>query len=350
MLLLRGRMEDSGRALDGRSGRTRSNKCWALGFRLILMSVTPLFGVPNVTTVPCAEGVVHLAISRSASIRLASVTTALAELGIPQTAVDDLDEVERALSETRPAFALIAGDGDAAVTAAMTAYRLGVPIARVGAGLRCDDRTVEGELNRIVLDELAQRLYVDGDTAAERLHAEGFDEDRVVRAGSTLADSPALRRTRGSTVLRDLRLARGAYVLVAVTRDVPGLAGALSALATRTHVVLSAGDAPDGVLMSGPLAHADFLALQAGAGAVVTDSAGVQEETTILGVPCFTLGRSTERTLTLTHGTNVLLGDDPAAIAEVPLGTLPEETAPVPLWDGRAGRRIATDLAEWSAA
>ncbi len=329
------------------------------------MSVTPLFGVPPVTTVPRAEGVVHLAISRSASIRLASVTTALAELGIPQTAVEDLDEIERALSETRPAFALIAGDGDAAVSAALTAHRVGVPIARIGAGLRCDDLGVGGELNRIVLDELAQRFYVDGDTAAERLHAEGFDDNRVVRAGSTLADTPALRRTRSSTVLRDLRLARGAYVLVTIhkpehMRDdarLRGITDALSALASRTRVVLCRDlrnqarlDVAADVLVSGPLAHADFLALQASAGAVVTDSAGVQEETTILGVPCFTLGRSTERAQTLIHGTNVLLGDDPREIAEVPLGALPDEATAVPLWDGRAGRRIAADLAEWSAA
>lgn len=318
------------------------------------MSVTPLFGVPPLSTVPLAEGVASVGVSRSARVRLASVTAALAELGIAQTAVDDLADVERVLSEARPAFALIAGDGDAAVSAALTASRLGVPIARVGAGLRCDDRGVEEELNRIVLDELAERLYVDGDHAAERLHAEGFDEARVVHAGSTLADSPALRRTRSSTVLRDLRLTRGAYALISVTRGVPGLAGTLSALATRTRVVLCAGpaglDAPAGVLVTGPLAHADFLALQASAGAVVTDSAGVQEETTILGVPCFTLGSSTERTLTLIHGTNVLLGDDPRAIADVPLGTLPDDMSSVPLWDGHAGRRIAADLAEWSGA
>ena len=337
------------------------------------MSVTPLFGVSPLTTAPCAEGVVHLAVSRSASIRLASVKTALAELGIPQTAVEDLADVERVLSDARPAFALIAGDGDAAVSAALTADRLGVPIARIGAGLRCDDRGVEGELNRIVLDELAQRLYADGDTAAERLHAEGFDDGRVVRAGSTLADTPALRWTGSSAELGDLRLARGAYVLVSVhkpehTRNdarLRGIADALCTLTSRTRVVLCVDPGAQtrlqalgalgalraaGVIVRGPLAHAVFIRLQAFATAVVTDSGGVQEETTILGVPCFTLGRSTERTLTLTHGTNVLLGDDPEEIAEVPLGTLPEEVCPVPLWDGHAGRRIAADLAEWSTA
>jgi UDP-N-acetylglucosamine 2-epimerase (non-hydrolysing) len=334
------------------------------------MSVTPLFGVIPGTTVPRAQGVVNVAVSRSAGIRLASVTTALGGLGIPHTTVEDAAEVEHALAQAQPAFALIAGDGNAAVTAALAAERLGVPIARIGAGLRCDDRGVEGELNRIVLDELAQRLYVDSDTAAERLHAEGFDDDRVVRAGSTLADSPALR-TGGSPVLGDLQLKRGAYALVTIhkpenTRDdarLRAIADALCALTSRTRVVLCARPATQarlqalgvlgslrasGVIVRGVLAHAFFIRLEAGAAAVVTDSAGVQEETTILGVPCFTLGHSTERTLTLTHGTNVLLGDDPREIAEVPLGRLPKDRCPVPLWDGRAGRRIAADLAEWS--
>ena len=335
------------------------------------MSVTPLFGVTFVTDAPGTQGVVHLAVSRSARIRLAPVTTALARLGIPQTTVEDLAEVEAALAQARPSFALIAGDGDAAVSAARAADRLGVPIARIGAGLRCDDRGIEAELNRIVLDELAQRLYVDSDTAAERLQAEGFDDDRVVHAGSTLADSPVLRRTGGSPVAGDLQLARGGYVLVTIhkpenTRDdarLSAIADALCALTIRTRVVLCVHSGTrtrlqalgvlgslraSGVVVRGPLAHAVFARLEACAAAVLTDSAGVQEETTMLGVPCFTLGRSTERTPTLTHGTNVLLGDDPSEIAQVPLGTLPDDVHPVPLWDGRAGRRIAADLAEWS--
>jgi UDP-N-acetylglucosamine 2-epimerase (non-hydrolysing) len=335
------------------------------------MFVTPLFGMPTLTTVPPTEGVVNLAVSRSARARLASVISALAEFGVRQAAVEDPADLERVLSTARPAFALIAGDGDAAVAAALAADRLGVPIARIGAGLRCDDRGIEGEINRIVLDELAERLYVDGDPAVERLHAEGFEDDRVVRVGSTLADTPALRRRRRSVELGDVRLERGAYVLVTVHKPehigddsrLRGIAKALCALTRRTRVVLCARADTHArlralgligvlqaasVIVSGPAAHDDFIELLACAGAVVTDSAGVQEETTVLGVRCFTLGRSTARTLTLTHGSNVLLGDDPLEIAEVPLATLPEAVYPVPLWDGCAGRRIAADLVAWS--
>jgi UDP-N-acetylglucosamine 2-epimerase (non-hydrolysing) len=334
------------------------------------MSVTPLFGVQSLTS-SRSGGVVHLAVSRSASVRLAPVMAALGELGIPQSVVDAPSGVDAALSGTRPAFALVAGDGEAAVAAAMATDRLGVPLARIGAGLRCDDRGIEAEINRIVLDELATRLYVDGETAAERLHAEGFDDRRVVRAGNTLADSPELRGAGGSAVLGNMRLERDAYVLVTIHKPehtgddarLRVIADALCALTIRTRVVLCVHAVTrtrlqtlgvlgslraSGVIVRGPLAHAVFIRLEACAAAVVTDSAGVQEETTMLGVPCFTLGRSTERTLTLTHGTNVLLGDDPRVIAEVPLGTLPGNVYPVPFWDGRAGRRIAADLAEWS--
>jgi len=311
---------------------------------------------------------VNLSVSRSASARLTSVISALAELGIRQTTVEDPADLEGVLLAARPAVALIAGDGDAAVAAALAADRLGVPIARVGAGLRCDDRGIEDEINRIVLDELAERLYVDGDPAAERLHAEGFADDRVVRVGSTLADTPAVRRRRRSAELGDVRLERGAYALVTVHKPehigddsrLRDIAEALCALTRRTRVVLCArADTyarlralgligvlrAAGVIVSGPASHDDFIQLLRCAAAVVTDSAGVQEETTVLGVPCFTLGRFTARTLTLTHGTNVLLGDDPREIAEVPLASLPGEVDPVPLWDGCAGRRIAADLA-----
>jgi UDP-N-acetylglucosamine 2-epimerase (non-hydrolysing) len=99
-----------------------------------------------------------------------------------------------------------------------------------------------------------------------------------------------------------------------------------------------------GARVLGPLDYVDFLSLEAGAGAVLTDSSGVQEEATLLGVPCFTLRRTTERTLTLTHGTNVLLGDDPGEIADIALRTPRNSVALIPQWDGQAGWRIARDL------
>jgi UDP-N-acetylglucosamine 2-epimerase (non-hydrolysing) len=105
-----------------------------------------------------------------------------------------------------------------------------------------------------------------------------------------------------------------------------------------------------GVTVTRSLGYLDFLALEIFAGAVLTDSAAVQEETTVLGVPCFTLGHSSERLLTLTHGTNTILGDDPADIAAIQVAAPFPLAEPIPMWDGAAGRRVAAELLSWSGA
>jgi UDP-N-acetylglucosamine 2-epimerase (non-hydrolysing) len=366
------------------------------------MRSAPLSGVSTLTSerpaTPLTGSALHLAVSRSAAVRLAPVAAALAERGMLQLVLDPAGRaapprvdrppdvlvdpaaaveaaVEAALERARPAFALVAGDGNPAVTAALAAARHGVPIVRVGAGLRCNDRGVAGEINRLVLDELADRLYVDGATTADRLRAEGTGGGRIVATGSTLADSTRrwIAAASARAVWKDLRLSPHRYVLVTLHKPenvadderVARITEALGELARRAPVVIClhpsirAAMEPVGDLerlqeagahVTGPLPYVDFLSLQAGAGAVLTDSGGVQEETTMLGVACFTLADASERTLTLTHGTNVLLGDSPAGIAEVTIGAFPEPVEPIALWDGQAGRRIAADLATWSGS
>jgi UDP-N-acetylglucosamine 2-epimerase (non-hydrolysing) len=321
----------------------------------------------------------HLATSRSAVVRLSPVRDALRALGAPQAVADVGRDggsaavvaaaTEAAIGRARPGAALVAGDGDAAVTAALVCARLGVPIARVGAGLRCGDRGVVEEVNRLVLDGLADRLYADGEEAERQLRAEGVGSERIRCVGTTLADVVARRRASaaGRAAWRTRRLAAGRYVLATLRRPeniaddqrLARIVEALAALARRVPVVLC----PDavarsalkphgdlrrlraaGVAVVDGVDHVDFLSLQMSAGAVVTDSASVQEETTLMGVACFTARRATERTLTLTHGTNVLLGDDPAEIADLALGPPSAPPRRIPLWDGRAGRRIAGDL------
>ena len=368
------------------------------------MGSTRLSGVRFLTSprVPAARagGALHLIVSRSSAVRLAPVIAALEELGVqqrrcefpgaparpadlpPQTvgalaglspaAVDAA--VDAALSDARPAFVLVAGDGETAVAAVLAATRHDVPIARVGAGLRCDDRGIEGEVNRLVIDELAARLYTDGAPAAARLRTEGAEETRIRNVGSTLPDAVArwLQDAAGARSWESMGLPRQRYALVTLHKPenvadqarLAGIADALRALARRVRVVLCLDprrrDTTDpirgleslragGVRLVAPLDYPSFLSLLASAGAVVTDSAGVQEETTVLGVPCYTVARASERTLTLTHGTNVLLGEDPASIADISLGAF-AQTAPIPLWDGDAGRRIAADLSTWNGA
>ena len=322
----------------------------------------------------------HLVTSRSAVVRLSPVRDALRGLGVSQATADVARDgrspalvaaaTEAAIGRAEPAAALVAGDGDAAVTAALVCARLGVPIARVGAGLRCGDRAVGEEVNRLVLDGLADRLYADGEDAERHLRAEGVALERIRCVGTTLADVVAQRRASaaGRAAWRRRRLAAGRYVLAALRRPenmadderLARIVEALAALARRAPLVLCPDPAARaamerrgdlhrlrsaGAAVLDPVDHVDFLSLQMSAGAVVTDSAGIQEETTLLGVACFTARRATERTLTLTHGTNVLLGDDPAEIAEVAVGAAVGPVRRIPLWDGRAGGRIARDLA-----
>jgi UDP-N-acetylglucosamine 2-epimerase (non-hydrolysing) len=270
---------------------------------------------------------------------------------------------------------LVAGDGDAAVACALAAIRLGVPVARVGAGLRCGDRSLGEEINRIVLDNLADRVYADGEEAVRHLLDEGVTEDRIRCVGNTLPD--AVQRwaaaARGRRYWHELGLTPGQYVLVSLHRrenlgDERHLAQIAEALVQLTHrfpLVLCVNPGARarmtstgalrrlsyaGAAITGPLDYLDFLSLEAAAGAVVTDSAGVQEETSVLGVTCFTLRRASERTATLMYGTNTLLGDDPAALASVVIGPPPLLPAPIPYWDGAAGARIAADLRVWSGA
>ena len=358
------------------------------------MVSAPLFDVSVPTgTAPRTSGAaaLHLAVSRSAEVRLAPVIAALSGIGARQTLVDAAGEravdpgtpphapaaaapasaVAAAIERARPAWVLVAGDGDAAVEAALTAYGLGVPIARLGAGLRCGDRAVDAEINRMVLDELASLLLADGEDAVANLREEGADERRIRCIGSTVPD--AVRRwhaaASGRRVRAALDLGVREYLLVTLGKRenvgdadrVARLVDALSALARRLPLVICmrselvpAGERARlraaGAIVTEPLGYLDFLALESAAGGVLTDSAAVQEETTVLGVPCFTLGRSSERTLTLTHGTNLVLGDDPAEIADLVLGAPAAPPEPIPLWDGGAGRRAAAELLAWSPA
>jgi len=326
-------------------------------------------------------------VTRAAAVRLAPIAAALGRAAAPHAVVDltaggaapdgpasaaVATAVDRALLRAGAgAVALVAGDGDAVVTAALTAARRGVPIARVGAGLRGGDRTVRAEINRLALDELAARLYVNDDLAAERLWHEGVARERIAVVGCTLADGILrLGPDAAERAMWDqLGVPANRYVLVALHQPenagederVARITEALSALARREHVVLCLHPrlretmAPMGDLerlrsagarIVDGLTRVEFLSLLLRAGAVLTDSAALQEETTILRVPCFTFARASERTLTLTAGTNLLIGDDPADIAEVVVAPFAEAVEPIPLWDGAAGRRIAADLLE----
>jgi UDP-N-acetylglucosamine 2-epimerase (non-hydrolysing) len=278
-----------------------------------------------------------------------------------------LERIEPVLEKERPDAVVVAGDVNSTLAGALAAVKLEIPVAHVEAGLRSFDRTMPEEVNRVLTDQISRWCLTHSPEAEENLLREGVDASRIHFVGNTMIDTlvrlrPLVKRSR---IHKRLSVARGEYVLVTLHRpklvDGPLLGRALEALTvlsrdlpvvfpvhprTRTHLG-PAPEAPDLHLVE-PLGYLDFLALELHAAAVVTDSGGIQEETTFLGIPCFTLRERTERPITVTRGTNRLLGLDVKRVADVPnmlrnaLALLP----PPDGWDGRAAQRIASLLVE----
>lgn len=272
--------------------------------------------------------------------------------------------LEDVFTSRRPRLVVVYGDVNSTVAAALVAAKLHIPIAHVEAGLRSFDRSMPEEINRLVTDQLADLLFVTSADAAVHLGREGVRPDRIHFVGNPMIDTLLrnLHRLDVEQIRTDLSLP-GRYIVATLHR--PGnvddpqslaqLVDALHAVASDVPVILplhprgrsrleAAGLlAHRGVRVLHPLGYVEFLSLVRGAALVVTDSGGVQEETTILGVPCLTLRPNTERPVTVSHGTNRLA--TVATLAETVRCAL-VAGAPVngpvpPLWDGNAAERIA---------
>jgi len=278
-----------------------------------------------------------------------------------------MERLEPVLAEERPDLVLVPGDVNSTMAAAIAAAKLQVPVGHIEAGLRSFDRTMPEELNRIVTDQLSSHLFIHSPEASDNLLSEGIAEEKVHFVGNTMIDTlVALEdRFRGLGAAARLGLEPGEFLLVTLHRPalvdgplLPETIGRLAALAREMPVVFPVhprtrkmmeeieSEHP-GLLLSEPLGYLDFLSLLADSGAVLTDSGGIQEETTYLGIPCFTLRDNTERPITIEAGTNTLLGLDPAAISTIPstLESSAKHRDPPPLWDGHASERIADVLA-----
>ncbi len=277
-----------------------------------------------------------------------------------------LERLEGVLTELRPRVVVVPGDVNSTLAAALAAAKLDIPVAHLEAGLRSFDRTMPEELNRLLVDQLARWCFIHSPEAADNLAREGIEGDRVQFVGNTMIDTLVALRSRigASRVHDDLELERQRYLLVTLHRpglvDGPLLEPVMNALAevadelpvvfpmhprTRARLPDKLASAPRLHLVD-PVGYIDFLALETLATGVLTDSGGVQEETTFLHVPCFTLRENTERPITITHGSNRLLGLRPEAITEIP-GWLASQTVNdgVPVgWDGRASVRVADVL------
>lgn len=278
---------------------------------------------------------------------------------------------------------LVVGDVNSTLACALVASKRGIPVVHVESGLRSYDRTMPEEINRVLTDQIADVLYTTERSAHANLVREGIAPERAVFVGNVMIDSLLANLSKAPSAsdlmtaagfgLERLRRGYGVVTLhrpsnvdhadtlgpiVDALRTISGRLPLVFALHPRTRAnlerfgMLDKLDAP-GFLVLPPQGYLEMLGLMAGATMVLTDSGGIQEETTALGVPCLTIRENTERPITVEQGTNTLVGIDPAALRDAAdavlegggkRGRVPE------YWDGRAAERIATHLAAWLSA
>jgi UDP-N-acetylglucosamine 2-epimerase (non-hydrolysing) len=278
-----------------------------------------------------------------------------------------MERIEPILEVERPDLLIVPGDVNSTLAATLVAVKLGIPVAHLESGLRSFDRSMPEEINRIVADEFSEYLFLHSDEAIVNLRSEGIASERMHFVGNTMIDSliAVEDRFRSVGAAARLGLEPGSYLLVTLHRpalvDGPMLVDVIGRLRElsrqmpvlfpvhpRTHKMiegLNIGPTP-GMHLIEPASYLEFLSLESDARAVLTDSGGVQEETTYLGVPCFTLRDNTERPVTVRAGTNTLLGLNPERIDEIlpAVARAPRTSEPPPLWDGRAAERVADVL------
>jgi UDP-N-acetylglucosamine 2-epimerase (non-hydrolysing) len=280
-----------------------------------------------------------------------------------------MERIEPVLEAERPNLVIVPGDVNSTLAATLVAVKLGIPIAHLESGLRSFDRTMPEEINRIVADEFSAHLFLHSEEAVENLRSEGIADERMFFVGNTMIDSLVSmeERFRNANAAGALGMQPGDYLLVTLHRpalvDGPLLADVIAHLGevsrelpvlfpvhprTRKMIERMGLDPAPTIRLTEPVSYLEFLSLEADARAVLTDSGGVQEETTYLGVPCFTLRENTERPVTVRAGTNTLLGLEPERIDEI-MPALERPTPaiePPPLWDGHAAERVGTIICE----
>lgn len=280
---------------------------------------------------------------------------------------------ESALLDQRPDLVVVVGDVNSTLACALTAAKCHIPVAHVEAGLRSLDRRMPEEINRLATDSVAAVLFASEPSGMAHLEAEGISDDRCFFVGNVMIDTltRSIERARQRPILDDLGVSLGAFFLVTMhrpsnvddpdcLRDVIDLLVGLSKHKPvvfpahprtrerlREYGFLGPLHAAAGIVLTPPLGYLDFLGLMDAAAVVITDSGGIQEETSFLGVPCLTVRTTTERPITIEQGTNELVPLDAVRIrtrAAALAATARGVPAPLPLWDGHAARRIVEVL------
>jgi UDP-N-acetylglucosamine 2-epimerase (non-hydrolysing) len=300
------------------------------------------------------------------------------EVGSGSHAVQTAEVMKRfepVLLNEKPDVVVVVGDVNSTLACALTATKLGVPVAHVEAGLRSCDRSMPEEINRILTDAISDRLFVTEPSGLANLRAENVPAERVHFVGNVMIDTliACQARIKASRILDTVGVAPGQYAVLTMHRpanvDRPeifaDLMGAIERLQRELPIVFPVHPrtrqaiaafvrAPlPNLIFTEPFGYLDFMKLIGDARFVLTDSGGVQEETTFLGVPCLTMRENTERPVTVTQGTNRLVGLDPETIIAAGLDALEAsgERHVIPeLWDGRAAQRILDVLTGGSEA
>ena len=284
-----------------------------------------------------------------------------------------MERFEPVVLQEKPDWVLVVGDVNSTLACAPVCAKLGVKVAHVEAGLRSRDHTMPEEINRPLTDQIADLLFTPSADASENLLAEGIPGERIRLVGNVMIDSlyKHLGRSQQSRIKDQLGLTEKSYAVLTLHRpsnvDDPvvfaRVLDALERISERLPIVFPVHprtrktiaqlgfdervDKMQGFRLIDPLGYLDFLSLYSDARLVLTDSGGIQEETSVLGIPCLTLRENTERPITVTLGTNRIVGSDPDKIVAAALAALAEKAKPVssiPLWDGQTAERILAAL------
>jgi len=281
-------------------------------------------------------------------------------------------EFEKVVTQERPDWVLVVGDVNSTLACTLVAAKLGIKTAHVEAGLRSFDRSMPEEINRILTDSIADLLLTTSDDADENLLREGISPSKIKLVGNVMIDSLLfnLERARELGIARSMGLQRDGFAVVTLHRpsnvDDPttleGIITALRSISEKLPVVFPVhprtkasmdktgltAEMPDSIRLVEPLGYLEFLSLYSEARLVLTDSGGLQEETTALGIPCLTLRENTERPITVELGTNKVVGTRPDDIlsSATPVidGSSKKAGQVPPLWDGKSAERICDAL------